>query len=103
MRDIETIPVRGFLKRQILILKVVYSFIVEEQLEHSYVRGSGIILSDSRKQVGSRPIISRAGTTNRLSRFLSEDDQLLIKLNEDRGLPWKEIAKFSPKRSEGSL
>ena len=49
------------------------------------------------------PEVSRAGTTNRPSRFLSEDDQLLIELKEDRGLPWKEIAKFFPERSGGSL
>jgi hypothetical protein len=109
LRDIETIPVRGFLTRQILLSKVVYSFTVEEQFEHSYVRASARILSDSRKQVGSRPIkphhpeVSRAGATNRSNRFLSEDDQLLIKLKEDRGLPWKEIAKIFPERSEGSL
>jgi hypothetical protein len=109
LHDIETIPVRGFLTRQILLSKVVYSFTVEEQLEHSCVRESGGISSDSRNQVGSRPTkphhpkLSRAETNDRPTRSLSEDDQLLIELKEDRGLPWKKIAKFFPGRSEGSL
>jgi hypothetical protein len=95
--DVETIPVQGFLTRQILLSKVVYSFTVEEQFEHSCVRAWARISSDSRKQASSRPTkphhpaVSRAGTTKRPNRFLSEDDQLLIELREDRGLPWKEI------------
>lgn len=46
LRDIDTVPVRGFLIRRILLSEVVYSFTVEEQLDHSCVWESGGIPSD---------------------------------------------------------
>ncbi len=117
LHDIETIPIRGFLTRQILLSRVIYSITFEEQAEqaeHSCSQESGGATSHCenkiRRQHSKQPPGKglRAGETTRQTRFLSEDalskdDQLLIELKEERRLTWKRIAEYFPGRSEGSL
>ncbi|CAG8902812.1 unnamed protein product [Penicillium egyptiacum] len=109
LRDIETIPVQGFLTRQILFSRVIYSVTVEEQAEHSCSQRSGRATSHYENKSGSQHSKqppqkgSRAGKTTGPTRFLPKDDQLLIELKEERSLPWKRIAEYFPGRSEGSL
>lgn len=105
--DLETIPIRGFLTRQILLSKVVYSVTIEEQKEHTCLQESHGVPSHCQNETASqtqphqkRPCIRKStGST----RFLPKDDQLLIELKEERGLPWKRIAEYFPERSIGSL
>lgn len=107
LSDIETIPVRGFLTRQILLSRVVYSVTFDEQAEHacfsefpdrvpSRRENEDVSLYEQPRQKASRP-------RPRSIKFLSEDDQLLIDLKERQGLSWKEITKRFPGRSQGSL
>lgn len=109
LHDIETIPIRGFLTRQILLSRVIYSVTFEEQAEHSCSQRSGRATSQYKNKIGSQHSKqtsqkgSRAGKTTGPTRFLSKDDQLLIELKEERSLPWKRIAEYFPGRSEGSL
>lgn len=109
LHDIETIPIRGFLTRQILLSRVIYSVTFEEQAEHSCSQRSGRATSHYENKIGSQHSKqppqkgSRAGKTTGPTRFLSKDDQLLIELKEERSLPWKRIAEYFPGRSEGSL
>ncbi|CRL28795.1 unnamed protein product [Penicillium camemberti] len=109
LHDIETIPIRGFLTRQILLSRVIYSVTFEEQAEHSCSQRSGRATSHHENKIGSQHSKqppqkgSRAGKTTGPTRFLSKDDQLLIELKEERSLPWKRIAEYFPGRSEGSL
>lgn len=107
--DTETIPIRGFLTRQILLSGAIYSITFEEQAEHSCFQESGGATSHYENKVGSRnpkqtpQKRSRARKTTGPTRFLPKDDQLLIELKEERSLPWKRIAEYLPGRSEGSL
>ncbi|KZN94242.1 hypothetical protein EN45_044320 [Penicillium chrysogenum] len=109
LHDIETIPIRGFLTRQILLSRVIYSVTFEEQTEHSCTQRSRRATSHYENKIGSQHSKqppqkgSRAGKTTGPTRFLSKDDQLLIELKEERSLPWKRIAEYFPGRSEGSL
>ncbi|EKV15763.1 hypothetical protein PDIG_13060 [Penicillium digitatum PHI26] len=109
LHDIETIPIRGFLTRQISLSRVIYSVTFEEQAEHSCSQRSGRATSHYENKIGSQHSKQppqkgpRAGKTTGPTRFLSKDDQLLIELKEERSLPWKRIAKYFPGRSEGSL
>ncbi|KGO76320.1 hypothetical protein PITC_018430 [Penicillium italicum] len=109
LHDIETIPIRGFLTRQILLSRVIYSVTFEEQAEHSCSQRSGRATSHYENKIGCQHSKqppqkgSRAGKTTGPTRFLSKDDQLLIELKEEWSLPWKRIAEYFPGRSEGSL
>lgn len=109
LHDIETIPIRGFLTRQILLSRVIYSVTFEEQTEHSCTQRSRRATSHYENKIGSQHSkqppqkLPRAGKTTGTTRFLSKDDQLLIELKEERSLPWKRIAEYFPGRSEGSL
>ncbi|KAI2676872.1 hypothetical protein LCP963914a_8167 [Penicillium roqueforti] len=109
LHDIETIPIRGFLTRQVLLSRVIYSVTFEEQAEHSCSQRSGRVTPHYGNKIGSQHSKqppqkgSRAGKTTRPTRILSKDDQLLIELKEERSLPWKRIAEYFPGRSEGSL
>ena len=108
LHDVETIPIRGFLTRQVLLSKVVYSVTFEEQREHTCYNGPKKTPADledrstyphagARRGSAKRP---RTGILNTISR---EDDQLLIKLKEQRELSWSEISQHFPGRSKGSL
>ena len=54
LHDIETIPIRGFLTRQILLSGVIYSITFEEQAEHSCSRESGGATSHYENKIGSQ-------------------------------------------------
>jgi len=112
LHDVETIPIRGFLTRQVLLSKVVYSVTFEEQ-EHTCYHEPNRTPADiedkfTHPHVGAkwgsakRPRkVVRNGALNQ--RSLSKDDQLLINLKEKRQLPWNKIAEHFPDRSKGSL
>ncbi|KAJ5178954.1 hypothetical protein N7492_002164 [Penicillium capsulatum] len=109
LHDVETIPVRGFLTRQVLFSKIVYSVTFEEQREHTCYNGLNRTPTNSEDK-SIHPYIEakrgspkrpRAGILNR--RSLSKDDQLLIELKEQQQLPWSKIAEHFPGRSKGSL
>lgn len=108
LSDIETISIRGFLTRQIFLSKVIYSITFEEKFEHSCSQGSvrAPVYHDNEVSNQHKKQAHRKGSSARRAagtRFLPEDDQLLIELKEERGLPWKRIAEYFPNRSEGSL
>ncbi|KAJ5651561.1 uncharacterized protein N7484_005284 [Penicillium longicatenatum] len=103
LADIETIPVRGFLTRQILLSKVVYSVTFEEQVEHICVNGVPDRAQARRANEDSHSHEKPRRQASRSTRSISEADRLLIELKEQQGLSWKEIAKRFPGRSQGSL
>ncbi len=79
-----------------------------DQEEHSRSRDSGVSAHCENRignQHSEQP--SRKGSRARKStgraQAPSKDDRLLIKLNEERSLPWKRIAEHFPRRSAGSL
>lgn len=110
LRDIETIPVRGYLTRQVLLSRVVYSFTFEED------RTTELLLNKSTRrpsedqgdglQSGYRARRNRKPSgcaTSRRVAVLSDEDKLLIKLKQKDDLPWSEIVKHFPGRTKGSL
>ncbi|KAF4221643.1 hypothetical protein CNMCM6457_001794 [Aspergillus fumigatiaffinis] len=110
LQDIETIPVRGYLTRQVLLSRVVYSFTFEEDrttdllLNNSTRRpsedqGDGL-QSGYRARRNCNP--SGCATSSRVA-ALSEEDKLLMKLKQKDHLPWSEIMKHFPGRTKGSL
>ncbi|KAJ5559583.1 hypothetical protein N7513_001982 [Penicillium frequentans] len=109
LQDTETIAVRGFLTRQILLSRVVYSFTFEEQREQSESKDrakvptdsdKGIRKESSKKSKTQKPKAYNATTGTRL---LREDDRLLIELKEKGDLSWNQIAEHFPGRSKGAL
>ncbi|CAI7626087.1 unnamed protein product [Penicillium pancosmium] len=107
LSDMETIPIRGFLTREILLSKVVYSITFEERNESTCSQEhSGTppdCVREAQRRKISRQKRSQVGKSNRQPRTLSKDDELLIELKEERGLTWKQIGQYFPKRSVGSL
>lgn len=102
--DIETIPMRGFLTRRIF-LKRVYSFTFEEQRENSCSHRSREVPETRCANRHSKSLSSkkcRAVNTSKGTRFLPEDDKLLIEL-EEWNLPWSRILEYFPRRSKSSL
>ncbi|KAJ5443125.1 hypothetical protein N7445_004238 [Penicillium cf. griseofulvum] len=90
LHDLETIPIRGFLTRQILLSRVIYSVTFKEQTEHSCSQRSGRATSHYKNKISRQHSPQkgpRAGKTTRPTRLLSKDDQLLIELKEERSLP----------------
>lgn len=106
LTNLETIPIRGFLTREILLSKVVYSVTFEEHKMHACVQESGETPQNRENESQHKKQPYRKGPPGRKqtrSTVLSKDDQLLIELKEEKGLPWKRIAEYFPGRSEGSL
>ncbi|EER38567.1 conserved hypothetical protein [Histoplasma capsulatum H143] len=102
--DIETIRMRGFLTRRIF-LKRVYSFTFEEQRENSCSHRSREVPETRCANRHSKSLSSkkcRAVNTSKGTRFLPEDDKLLIEL-EEWNLPWSRILEYFPRRSKSSL
>jgi hypothetical protein len=110
LQDIETIPVRGYLTRQVLLCRVVYSFTFEED------RTTDLLLNKSTRspsedqgddpQSGYRARKNRNPSgcaTGRHVAVLSEEDKRLLKLKQKDDLPWSEIVKHFPGRTKGSL
>ncbi|CAI7622836.1 unnamed protein product [Penicillium pancosmium] len=107
LSDIETIPIRGFLTREILLSKVVYSITFEERNEGTCLQEPGGTPPDCEREAQRRKLPrqkkSQVGKSVSLPRIMSKDDELLIELKEKRGLTWKQIGEYFPKRSVGSL
>lgn len=108
LHDVETIPVRDFLTREVLFSNIVYSVIFEEQREHTCCHG----LNGALRNLEDRLTPAHVGAKHRsakrprevvLNQTLSTDDQLLIKLKEQWLLSWRKIAEHFPGRSKGSL
>ncbi|GFF25527.1 hypothetical protein IFM61606_09477 [Aspergillus udagawae] len=110
LQDIETIPVRGYLTRQVLLSRVVYSFTFEED------RTTDLLLNKSTRspsedqcdglRSGYRARSNRKPSgcaTSRRVAVLSKEDKLLLKLKQKDHLPWSEIVKHFPGRTKGSL
>ncbi|KAF4234191.1 hypothetical protein CNMCM8980_004041 [Aspergillus fumigatiaffinis] len=110
LQDIETIPVRGYLTRQVLLSRVVYSFTFEEDrttdlLSNESTRSPSEDQDDS-LQSGHKARSNRRPSgyaTGRRVTVLSEEDKLLMKLKQKDHLPWSEIVKHFPGRTKGSL
>ncbi|KAJ6118838.1 hypothetical protein N7471_013458 [Penicillium samsonianum] len=111
MHDSETIAVRGFLTREIFLSKVVYSVTIEEQRENNCPHGPWKSLEDLDDAPGPSNRPSRPASHNKVqtkhtsegSRFLPEEDMLLVELKERSCLPWRQIANRFPKRSQNAL
>ena len=102
----ETIPIQGFLTRQISLPRVVYSFTIEEQRKNSCSQGSGEAPKIRCKSRHSNTLASkesRAVNTSEGTQFLPEDYKLLIELKEEQNLPWSRIVEYFPRRLKGSL
>ena len=108
--DMETIPIKGFLTRQELLSKVIYTCTFHEDRQppclHEHARnptGSTYERSNKHtKQQASRRN-SLACTSAQRSHFLPDDDKLLIELKERDCLPWRKIAEYFPGRMKNSL
>jgi hypothetical protein len=104
LQDIQTIPIRGFLTRQTILSRVIYSCTFEEDRRHSCVheptKNPECEESLDKERRTTRP--SNKKPSANASCFLPEDE-LLIELKEKRGLPWSQIAKQFPGRTKGSL
>lgn len=109
LSDMETISIRGFLTREMLLSKIVYSITFEERPEHTYtcLQEPGGAPPDCERKAQGRKLPrqkkSQVEKSIKPARVLSKDDELLIELKEERGLTWKEIGEHFPKRSVGSL
>ncbi|KAJ5612014.1 hypothetical protein N7510_005208 [Penicillium lagena] len=109
LQNTETIPVRGFLTRQIFLSRVVYSFTFEEErsntCSHKWDEASAL----SENKLGTRyskhkkPKKPQVSNATAGTRYLSEDDRILIELKEKQNLPWSRIVEHFPGRSKGSL
>ncbi|KAF7590257.1 hypothetical protein BBP40_003095 [Aspergillus hancockii] len=101
LQDIETIPVRGYLTRQVLLSRVVYSFTFEEDRRTDLLLSNKSTRSPSQdkdegRQSGFKacsPSKSSGCTTGRRAVVLSKEDKLLMKLKQKDHLPWSEIVK----------
>ena len=105
LQDIETIPVRGFLTRQTFLSSVVYSCTFEEDRQPSCPHGPAKppAYSENLDQIGRTKQLSSKKPTAHATRFLPDEDELLVDLKERRCLPWSRIAKHFPGRTKGSL
>ncbi|PKX96261.1 uncharacterized protein P174DRAFT_509554 [Aspergillus novofumigatus IBT 16806] len=111
LQDIETIPIRGYLTRQVLLSRVVYSFTFEEDTRTDLLLSNKSRRSPSQDQDEGRQSGFKACstskssgcTTDRRVAVLSKEDKLLMKLKQKDHLPWSEIVKHFPGRTKGSL
>jgi hypothetical protein len=107
LSDIETIPIRGFLTREILLSKVVYSITFEERTEHTCLQEPDKTPPDCERKAQRRKLPRqknhKVGKLIRPAQILSKDDELLIELKEEKGFKWKKIGEYFPSRSVGSL
>ncbi|KAJ5989713.1 hypothetical protein N7481_004923 [Penicillium waksmanii] len=112
LSDIETIPIRGFLTREIFLSKVVYSITFEERTEHTCLQEPDETPPDCERKAQRRKLPRQknheVGKSIRPARILSKDelskdDELLIELKEEKGFKWKKSGEYFPNRSVGSL
>lgn len=69
------------------------------------VRTRGALKQCERDAQRRKPSRQKRSIRNsaRPTRILPEDDELLIKLREERGLTWKQIGEYFPGRTVNSL
>ncbi|EPS29035.1 hypothetical protein PDE_03981 [Penicillium oxalicum 114-2] len=105
LQDIQTIPVRGFLTRQIFLSRVIYSCTFEEDRQHFCPHGptKAPECDESLDKTGHTKRPSNKKPSAHASRFLPAEDELLIELKEKRSLPWNRIVKHFPGRTKGAL
>lgn len=108
--DMETIPIKGFLTRQELLSRAIYTCTFHEDRQSSCLSGQARNPTDrtyerSNKYTKRQPRRrnSLARTTAQHNRFLPDDDKLLVELKERDYLPWKKIAEYFPGRMRNSL
>lgn len=104
LRDIQTIPIRGFLTRQTFLSRVIYSCTFEENRQPPCPHGPKALACEEsldKTRRTSKP--SNRKPSAHATRFLPDEDELLIELKEKQSLPWNRIAKRFPGRSKGAL
>lgn len=108
--DMETIPIKGFLTRQELLSSVIYTCTFHEDRQppclHEHARNPTDSTYErsnkhTKRQLSRRNSLAR--TTAQHSRFLPDDDKLLVELKERDCLPWRKIAEYFPGRMKNSL
>ncbi|CAG7936660.1 unnamed protein product [Penicillium nalgiovense] len=105
LQDIQTIPVRGFLTRQTFLSRVIYSCTFQEDRQASCPHGptKGPAYDKNLDNTRHATQSSSKKQPARATRFLPDEDDRLIELKEQRGLPWSRIVKHFPGRTKGSL
>lgn len=107
LQDMQTIPVRGFLTRQTFLSRVVYSCTFEEDRQPSCPHGptptKAPAHDENLDETGHPTLPSSKKPSAHATRFLPDEDELLIELKEKRCLPWSRIVKHFPGRTKGSL
>ena len=105
LQDMQTIPVRGFLTRQMFLSRVIYSCTFEEDRQPSCPHGptKAPTCEESLDKTGHTMQPSNKKTSVHAARFMPDEDELLIELKEKRSLPWNRIVKHFPGRTKGAL
>ncbi|KAF3398260.1 hypothetical protein F1880_005619 [Penicillium rolfsii] len=106
LQDIQTIPIRGFLTRQTFLSRVIYSCTFEEDRQPSCPHGptkAAPAYEESLDKTVHTTQPSNKKPSVRATRFLPDEDELLIELKEKRSLPWNRIVKHFPGRTKGAL
>ncbi|KAJ6038141.1 hypothetical protein N7499_003481 [Penicillium canescens] len=105
LQDIQTIPIRGFLTRQMFLSRVIYSCTFEEdrQLACPHEPTKAPTYEESLDRARHTPQSSNKKPSAHATRFLPAEDELLIELKEKQSLPWDRIMKHFPGRTRGAL
>jgi Myb-like DNA-binding domain len=103
-KESDAIFIHGFLPPKALESKIVFSFTIsQDPLSQSSItacRHAGIHGSRGKPPTLATHAPGRLG--GRLP-FSSEEDELLVRLKEEEGLSWDEIARHFPGRTKGTL
>ncbi|KAJ6136033.1 hypothetical protein N7512_001193 [Penicillium capsulatum] len=95
LQDMQTIPVRGFLTRQTFLSRVVYSYTFEEDRQpscpHRPTPTKAPAHDENLDETGHPTLPSSKKPSAHATRFLPDEDELLIELKEKRSLPWSRI------------
>ncbi|KAJ5475671.1 hypothetical protein N7539_007958 [Penicillium diatomitis] len=104
-QDMQTIPIRGFLTRETFLSRVIYSCTFEEDRQPScpHKQTKARAYEESLDKTGHTTHPSNKKASTRATRFLPDEDELLIELKEKRNLPWSRIVKHFPGRTKGAL
>ncbi|KAJ5775543.1 uncharacterized protein N7511_000554 [Penicillium nucicola] len=105
LQDMQTIPIRGFLTRQTVLSRVIYSCTFEEDRQPSCPHGptKAPACEESSEMTRHTMQLSNKKPSLRATRFLPDEDARLIELKEKRSLPWNRIVKHFPGRTKGAL
>ncbi|KAL1845529.1 hypothetical protein Plec18170_009725 [Paecilomyces lecythidis] len=103
--NIQTIPIRGFLTREMCLSKVVWSFSFQEDQESFLPTDSEAEAVSHQRYNSGHELGSKRARRQAIkgTQFSADEDALLIDLKEVDRLSWSEIAKHFPGRSTGSL